>query len=447
MIEARLAIADAFEAALVAVRPDAAVREAMATEAIGRLIAQAPRVEAIAIGKAAVAMMAGALESLGNRLTRGFVITKDGHVDRTLPARIVVQEAAHPVLDERSVAATHRLLEWVNEIPRDSVVICLISGGGSALFEEPVEGVSLADFQQATRLLLNAGADIYQLNAVRSQLSRVKGGGLRAAIPARQVVSLLLSDVLGNDPTVIASGPTVPLRTTRQAARDVIGTVGLSEKLPVSVMRVLSEPPPHTPNAYPADIVEIVADNAMAISAAADSLRQNGLRTEVDQQPRTGEARTMAGEWVMRLRDVPTGIDAVVGGGELTVMVEGDGIGGRNTEFALAAAIELERLRIEHWTVASLATDGEDGMTDVAGAVVDCTAPAELRARHIDPITALHANDSFPGLEQIGAAVRTGPTGTNVNDLYFAVRNGPSESIYSRQSGNPHHLARKRQRV
>ena len=154
----------------------------------------------------------------------------------------------------------------------------------------------------------------------------------------------------------------------------------------------------------------------------------------------------MAGEWVMRLRDVPTDIDAVFGGGELTVMVEGDGIGGRNTEFALAAAIELERLRIDHWTVASLATDGEDGMTDVAGAMVDCTTPAELRARHIDPITALHANDSFPGSEQIGAAVEPGPPAPMSTTSISRSGNGPSESIYSRQSGNPHHLARKRQR-
>jgi glycerate-2-kinase len=124
----------------------------------------------------------------------------------------------------------------------------------------------------------------------------------------------------------------------------------------------------------------------------------------------------------MRLRDVPPEIDAIIGGGELTVTVKGDGVGGRNTEFALAASIELERLRIEDWTVASLATDGEDGMTDVAGAIVDCSVPPELRDRHIDPITTLHANDSFPGLEEIGATVRIGPTGTNVNDLYFAVR-------------------------
>jgi glycerate-2-kinase len=427
VINPRPAILDAFDAALKAVQSDTVVRDAIEGSASGskeaaRLIAQASQVDAIAIGKGAVAMMSGALDSLGDRLTRGFVITKDGHVDRELPGRIEVHEAAHPVLDERSVAATHRLLEWVTEISPDAMVLCLISGGGSALLEEPIAGVSLADFQQATRLLLTAGADIYQLNAVRSQLSRVKGGGLRAAIPARQVVSLLLSDVLGNDPTVIASGPTVPLRTTRHDARDVVAGLGLLDEMPQSVIRVLAGDSAPSPTTHPGDVVVVVADNETAVQAAAERLRGRGLRVQTERNPRTGEARVVAEEWVMRLRDVPPEIDAIIGGGELTVTVKGDGVGGRNTEFALAASIELERLRIEDWTVASLATDGEDGMTDVAGAIVDCSVPPELRDRHIDPITTLHANDSFPGLEEIGATVRIGPTGTNVNDLYFAVR-------------------------
>jgi glycerate-2-kinase len=427
VIDPRPAILDAFDAALAAVQPDVVVRDVIADTSSGSgeagcVIAQAAHVEAIAIGKAAVAMMAGALDSLGNRLIRGFVITKDGHIDRSLPARIEVHEAAHPVLDERSVESTHRLLEWVGAIPADATVLCLISGGGSALLEEPIEGVSLPDFRQATRLLLNAGADIYQLNAVRSQLSRVKGGGLRAAILTNQIVSLLLSDVLGNDPTVIASGPTVPLRTTRQDAREVVAELGLADEMPPSVKRVLADNATPAPAVCPDDVVVVVADNKTAVSAAAANLRRRRMRVQIEEIPRTGEARVVAEEWVMRLRDVPLDTDAIVGGGELTVTVKGDGVGGRNTEFALAAAIELERLRIENWAVASLATDGEDGMTDVAGAIVDCSAPHELRTRHIDPITSLHANDSFPGLDQIGATVKTGPTGTNVNDLYFAIR-------------------------
>ena len=278
MTDPRQAILDAFEAALDAARPDQAVRSVLVTgpsgelDVNGRSLGHVQRVEAIAIGKAAVAMMSGALDALDDRLNRGFVITKDGHVDRELPGRIEVREAAHPVLDERSVAATHRLLEWVAGIPRDALVLCLISGGGSALLEEPVEGVSLADFQEMTRLLLRAGADIYQLNAVRSQVSKVKCGGLRAAIPADRVVSLLLSDVLGNDPTVIASGPTVPANSTRRDAIEVITRMGLTDKIPASIMTILESSEERQAESRPEDVVEVVADNLSALDAAGTSL-------------------------------------------------------------------------------------------------------------------------------------------------------------------------------
>jgi glycerate 2-kinase len=430
--DSRSAIIAAFQAALDAVQPDAAVQHVIRVSASGELevsgrsLGPASHVETIGIGKAAVAMMAGAVNALGDFLTRGYVITKDGHIDRELPARIEVHEAAHPVLDERSVSATHRLLEWVVEIPRDAIVLCLISGGGSALLEEPVEGVSLADFQELTRLLLRAGADIYQLNAVRSQVSRVKGGGLRAAIPADRVVSLLLSDVLGNDPTVIASGPTIPAKASRGEARDVLTNLQLQQKMPPSINRILAAESLKRSNAHPNDIVEVIADNAKALDAAGQHLTKASYRVEQDGTPRTGEARDVAREWVMRLRDVPQDIDVVIAGGELTVTVTGNGTGGRNTEFALAAALELERLGVTSWTVASLATDGQDGPTDVAGAIVDHTHASRMRAMHIDPIAALRDNDSCPPLEQTGAVVTTGPTGTNVNDLYFAVRNRPT---------------------
>jgi len=424
-------IVDAFRAALDAVRPDSAVARTLARTPSGELLVngtslgQVVHVETIAVGKAAVAMTSGALDALGDVVRRGFVITKDGHVDRELPRSVEVHEAAHPVLDKRSVEATHRLLQWVADIPSNATVICLISGGGSALLEEPIDGISLAEFQEMTRLLLRAGADIFQLNAVRSQLSRVKGGGLRAAIAAKRVVTLALSDVLGNDPTVIASGPTVPLSTSRQDARVVLSRLGLSEQMPANVRRALASAEIEKHGTYPEDIVAIIADNRLAVTAAADSLRKNNFRVRVDDEPYTGEARDIAVEWVRRLPDLATDVDAVLAGGELTVTVNGNGIGGRNTEFALAAALELERLGIADWAIASLATDGDDGPTEVAGAIVDRHTPAKMRGVGFDPLAALRNNDSFPGLARIGAVVDTGPTGTNVNDLYFAVRTEP----------------------
>ena len=372
------------------------------------------------------AMTAGAVDALGDAIHRGFVITKDGHVDRELPGFIEVREAAHPVLDERSVDATHQLLEWVADIPSDTTVICLISGGGSALLEEPIEGVSLADFQEMTRLLLNAGADIYQLNAVRSQLSRVKGGGLRAAMPTERVVTLALSDVLGNDPAVIASGPTVPLASSRADARAVLEKLKLTDQMPISVRRAFAADAGGRQEPNPDDIVAVIADNRRALSAAAGNLEQGGYRVRRDDEPRTGEARECALDWVGRLLALPADVDAVLAGGELTVTVRGNGTGGRNTEFALAAALEMERLAIEGWTIASLATDGDDGPTQVAGAIVDYGTPAQMRAAGFDPQAALQSNDSFPGLNSVGAVLDTGPTGTNVNDLYFAVRTHPA---------------------
>ena len=426
---ARDLILEAFRSALRAVDPEAAVRQALTRNADGCLVVEGrdlglPRcVEVIAVGKAAVPMMAGVNTALGVSVRRGFVITKDGHLDRPLPSNIEIHEAAHPVLDARSVEATKRLLEWVREIPEDALVVCLISGGGSALLEAPVEGVSLADFQEMTRQLLRAGADIHQLNAVRSRVSRVKGGGLRVAIPARRVVTLALSDVLGNDPTVIASGPTVRSTTTAADARRVLAALGVADLMPEAIHRALQADVrrPATPEID--DVISIVADNERAIRAAANRLHGAGLTVLVDDEQKSGEARICGTAWVEGLPRLPGNVDVVLAGGELTVTVRGEGIGGRNTEFALAAAIVLERLDLAEWTVASLASDGQDAETGVAGAIVDASVPARLRTAGVDPDKALAANDTFPGLNEVGVTVETGPTGTNVNDLYFAVRN------------------------
>jgi glycerate-2-kinase len=239
------------------------------------------------------------------------------------------------------------------------------------------------------------------------------------------VVTLALSDVLGNDPTVIASGPTVSLNTTHREAREILSQLGLTEHMPESVRRVLATDDRERAEAHPGDHVTVIADNELALAAAAEELRTMSLRVVQGASARTGEARDVALEWVRALKDVPADVEAVLAGGELTVTVTGNGIGGRNTEFALAAALELERLGINDWTVASLATDGDDGPTKVAGAIVDHTTPGRLRKAGFDPAAALAANDSFPGLRHIGAVVDTGPTGTNVNDLYFALRNDP----------------------
>jgi glycerate 2-kinase len=420
--DANQIIRNAFAAALHSVEPEVAVSRALSSnESLGNL--ENASVDVIAIGKAAIPMARGAVTVLGTQIRRIFVITKDDHDLGPVPAKWIVRFAAHPVLDQRTVAATTELITWLNAMPPSETTVCLISGGGSALLELPMEGISLGDMQVVTRLLLAAGADIYQLNAVRSRLSQVKGGGLRRKISGQRCVSLLLSDVLGNDPTVIASGPTVPLRSTLEEAREVISQFDLAARLPESVQQQLAHESESDEWTYGRDSVHVVADNDLAVKAAAHALETTGRTISVAWTAQTGEAATRAVEWIDIVSSISPSVDAILGGGELTVTINGAGNGGRNTEFALAAAIELERRQLTNWTIASLATDGQDALTGVAGAIVDRQTSSRLREAGFDPIREVVTNNSYPGLNQIGATVVTGPTGTNVNDVYIALRN------------------------
>jgi glycerate 2-kinase len=425
---ARRLILDAFDAALAAASPSEAVKRSIQRvstgeiEIAGEAFPAESSFEVIAIGKAAPAMALGACAAIGRELIRrGFVLTTEGQEQLLLGDQFEWHVGSHPVLDERSIQATQRLIEWLDGVDPGAIAVCLISGGGSALLEAPIDGISLSDFQETTRLLLRAGADIYQMNAARTQISRVKGGGLRAKIPARRAVTLVLSDVLGNDLGVIASGPTVPSVSGPDKARQVIAELGLEAQLPASARHALTEARRLACGLPADDVVLIVADNQTALHAAREFLESKSLAVRVLSEARTGEARLSARDWVASLAN--TDEDAVIAGGELTVTVGGDGTGGRNSEFALTAALELETRGLTEWTVASLATDGQDAVTGAAGAIVDSRIPARLRSVGVDPEFALAQNDTFPGLDGLGATVVTGPSGTNVNDLYFALRN------------------------
>jgi glycerate 2-kinase len=412
----RESILVAFSAALEAADPEQAVRKHLTVEPSGR------PTWCIAVGKAAAPMLSGAIATLGDSIRGGFLITKDDHIDRHFDDRFILREASHPVLDQRALAATAELLDWIQQIPGDERVLVLLSGGGSALLERPVDEVSLAEFQTMTSVLLNAGADIYQLNCVRSQVSRVKGGRLRAAIPAAIVETLALSDVLGNDPTVIASGPTARTSRGHADALAVLDELAVRDQMPDSVLTVLNGPERIGTQSSESDVFTVIADNRIGIDAAASSLRQSGGNVRMQDQITNGEAREVARQWVAGLPDLGTDVDSVISGGELTVTVRGEGLGGRNTEFALAAAIAMKEQQIGDWTIASLATDGQDALSGFAGAIVDGRTADSLVAAGIDPVAALEANDSATALHAVGATVHTGPTGTNVNDLYFAVR-------------------------
>lgn len=428
LAEARQLIETLFAAGLAAVDPERAVASAITRDGDVLLVEGDPvpmdsGIYLVAVGKAAPAMALGAFSALGDAIVAGDVITKEGHASGALPDRFHEYEAGHPIPDQRGVEAASAVLQHLGALPDGVVVLALISGGGSALLESPRDGISLADLAITTDALLRAGAPIDALNAVRSPLSRVKMGGLRSAAPNARWVTLILSDVLGNDPRVIASGPTIVARADRDRSLQIIDRYGVRETVPPSVIALLSEPEPALLTDLGSDdILRIIGDNGVAMQEVAVAARQNGLKSEIVWRQEQGEASERGRAFVGMLPALPNDLDFLVGGGEMTVTVKGSGQGGRNTEFALAAALELELQGLSEWTVASLGTDGQDATTGFAGAIADATTAARSREHGVDPEQALRNNDSLRVFEAAGGAVFTGPTGTNVNDLYLALR-------------------------
>lgn len=429
---ARDLIAEMFAAGIAFADPRVAVRSHLAFHdgaiAVGgkRIVLGDGHVVALAVGKAAVPMALGLRDVLGDRIDAGIVLTKDGHVPPgvALPG-FIVREASHPVPDERGVRATREILDLVSGLGPEDTAIALISGGGSALLEAPADDLSVADIQAVTSAMLRAGAPIQDLNAVRSELSLVKGGGLRRAIGPARCLSLILSDVLGNDPTVIASGPTVERRVDPARAVALLERYGALGSAPAAIRAWLGRGagPAASAVTHPDDVWAVMADNASFVQAMADVAQARGHRTEIVWRAIEGEARERGAAFVELCAGMPEDVDVVLGGGETTVTVRGEGVGGRNTEFALAAAIVLDATGDGDWSIASLASDGDDGGNrGAAGAVVDVGTIERSRALGLDAEAALAANDSGTLLAATGDLFRCYPTGTNVNDAYIGVR-------------------------
>ncbi len=425
---------DVLSAALDAVDPAAAIRRAVALEGdtlqiAGRRydLSRYARVLVAGGGKAGAPMAAAIEDLLGDRVTGGIVNVKYGYTGPT--RRIAIHEAGHPVPDEAGVAGTQRMAAMLRDAGADDLVVCLISGGGSALMTLPVEGVSLEDVQDLTNDLLRSGAPIQAINTVRKHLSQVKGGQLaRLAHPAT-VVALIVSDVVGSPLDAIASGPTVPDPTTFEEAREVIRQYGLTDRVPDAIRRYLDEGAagrqPETPKAG-ADVFErvqtvIVADNAKAAGAAVSRAHALGMNALLLSTFVEGEAREVAQVIAALAKEVratgqPIAPPAcLILGGETTVTVRGDGKGGRNQELALAAALSIAGL--DRIAIAALATDGSDGPTDSAGGLVDGTTVARGVQQGLAAREALDGNDAYPILSAVGDLLVTGPTNTNVNDL------------------------------
>lgn len=411
-------------AALQAVEPGAVVRRYLETHPLPL----AKRVFALGLGKAALPMTQALSRFTG--LTRALVITKHASPLDFGPA--IVFEGGHPVPDARSLAAGQAALEFVSALREDDLLVCLISGGGSALMTAPL--VSLADLQALTSALLACGARIDEINTLRRHLDRVKGGGLAKATQAR-LLSLILSDVVGNPLEAIASGPTAPDPTTKQDALAVLEKYGLSthlhrfsrssikirensRKLVDALLLSVSETPKPGEPLFSRVQNVIVGDNALAIQAALEQAEREGFHVISLGSEWQGEAREVGVELARRLRiatETNSSPLCMVAGGETTVTLIGNGKGGRNQELALASVPQLDGL--EQVMLITLATDGEDGPTDAAGAVV--SGETRQRAERLGLTVADHLsrNDAYPFFEALGDLLKTGPTGTNVNDL------------------------------
>jgi hydroxypyruvate reductase len=370
--------------------------------------------------------MAAALEdALGERVVDGLVVVKDGYAVPTRTIRIV--EAGHPVPDSRGEAAARAILERARGAGPDAVVVVLISGGGSALMPAPAPPVTLDDKRTVTRLLLAAGATINELNAVRKHLSLVKGGQLaRAAAPAR-VVTLVLSDVIGDPLDVIASGPTAPDSSTfadavavlrRRAVWDAV-PAAVRARLEAGVRGDVEETPKPGDPIFARVRHHVIGNNALVTDAAVARAAALGYRPTLLTRALEGEAREVARDLVARARVLPPPA-CLVAGGETTVTVRGTGRGGRCQELALAAAFDIDG--DDDVAVLAGGTDGTDGPTDAAGGVVDGASLARLRAAGIDARAMLDANDAYSALAAAGDLLVSGPTDTNLLDLYIVVQ-------------------------
>ena len=402
---------------------DAAVRAADPVAALApRLPAKPPgRTVVIGAGKGA-AQMGAAFEELWHAPVEGTIVTRHGHA---VPCRhLRVLEAAHPVPDAAGLAAGAALLEAVSGLTADDLVVALICGGGSALLPAPPQGLALEDEQALNAALLASGAPISAMNAIRKQVSRIKGGRLAAAAHPARVVTLVVSDVPGDDPAEVASGPTIPDGRDRALARRLAETWRIA--LPDRVAAFLREAPEDAPGpddpAFARDETHVVASAAISLEAAATAAEAAGLRAVILSDAMEGEAREVGSVHAaiareVALRDRPFGKPVVIlSGGETTVTLGANGgRGGRNTEFLLSLALGIDG----HAGVTALAadTDGIDGTERNAGAFADGGSAARMRGVGLDPAGLLARHDAWAAFDAVDDLYAPGPTGTNVNDF------------------------------
>ena len=421
ILQAGLAAADPKDAVLRSVRLEG---DAVLTE---EARFEPERIFVAAAGKAAGAMARAAEELFAGRIEAGLVVTKEGH--DAGPEGFETVFASHPEPDEGGVEAARRVREMAEGLGEGDLLVAMISGGASALLADPAPPIELADLKRLTQDLLRSGADIGEINTVRKHVSVLKGGGLaRLAAPAK-VLALLLSDVVGDAPSSIASGPAAPDTTTLDEARAVLERYGIEPPQSIADHLEEAEETPKPGDPVFDNVANVVCGGGRhAVEAAADKARDLGYEPLVLSTTMTGDARAIASFCASIVRETLESGNpapapcAVVSGGEATVVVRGGGTGGPNQEFALTLAVELDG--VDGWAAFAADTDGNDGPTDAAGGLVDGGTASRMREAGGDPVAALEENDARAAREAGGALRVTGPTGTNVNDLRVVLVSG-----------------------
>ena len=405
------------DSAIKAVLPESAVKEALNRPDFQERKGKGKLVVA-SIGKAAWRMAKAASDILGSGIS-GAVVTKYDHSMGDIQG-LEIFEAGHPVLDENTLKGTKALLEHVKGLKAEDTVLFLVSGGGSALFELPAEGVTLDDMKDITSQLLACGADIVEINTIRKHLSGVKGGRFAQLCAPAKVFMVVLSDVLGDRLDSIASGPAWPDDSTSEEALAIVKKYGL--KVKPELMKILAQETPKKLD----NVTAVITGSVTALcQAACEIAKSKGYEPLVLTTTMTCEAREAGSLMASIAREVVTSGRpvkapcAIIAGGETVVHLTGHGMGGRNQEFALAAATGIAGL--DNVVIASLGSDGTDGPTDAAGGIVDGTTEATLKAKSVNISDVLKENDAYNALKKCNALLMTGPTGTNVNDVAMAL--------------------------
>ena len=434
LLESCYPAVEIFQAGLRAAAPGAAIKsfcqldgEILNVDGQGYDLNRFEKLFVLGAGKAAATMAKAIEEILGERISAGIITVKYGHLEKL--KKVKIREAGHPLPDQHGFDGAQAIYQLASSADEKTLVICLVSGGGSALMPLPVAGVSLEDKQETTKILLACGATIHEINAVRKHLSVIKGGGLARAVYPATLITLILSDVVGDDLDSIASGPCVPDSKTFSDCKAIFTKYSIADEIPCSVLRyiesgiagIVPETPKTGQDFFKKTQNVIVASNFNALLKAKEKAAELGYNTLLLSSMFEGETREVAANHIAIAREIqlhgyPLPQPAcLLSGGETTVRIQGTGKGGRNQEFVLAAAIKMSGMK--NVIVLSAGTDGTDGPTNAAGAVADETTLPRAQTVGLDPQKYLDNNDSYNFFDKLGDLYITGPTNTNVMDL------------------------------